>query len=400
MRVAFVNLITKTADLPKVALPTNLTGSLSPPSDQDLNVVEMSRSIVALGHEVDLYISDAFLPQRRWTPDPGMRIEYIPTRLKRAFPPTLAPLTPSLSRIVRQGGYDAVITTELFQVATLLTWLAAKGASTRTFVWQELDILMRGPAGYAQHLFYRSLGRKVARDLSLIVPRSRSARRHLLSEGIPEESIGRTVVHSGVDTDLFRPLDRDSSRRHHGLEDAESVILCLGRLHVNKGMDIMVRAMPALLKERPGTVLMIKGVGPQEVELKALAASLGLGSSVRFLTGHVSKEEMPSLFNSADLLAVTSRIDLFPFTSIESISCGVPVATSFERGLRTDLVEEGAAALLPADEQRLPGALSTLLADTARLRSMGRRGRELAEADFDFQVGAHRFARIFTGEIT
>ena len=398
MRVGFVNLITKTGDLPKVPLPSSDKGNLSPSSDQDLNVVEMSRSIVALGHEVDLYISDAFLPQSRCIPGSGMRIQYLPTRLKQVFPPTIAPITPSLSGIVRDGGYDAVVTTELFQTATLLTWLAAKGTGTRTFVWQELDILMRGPAGYAQDLFYRTLGRKVARDLCLIVPRSRSARQHLLSHGIPEESVGRTVVHSGVDTELFRPMDRESSRRGQGLEEAERVILCLGRLHVNKGMDIMVRAMPSILKEMPGTVLVIKGVGPQEPDLRALVARLDLAGSVKFLTGNVPRELMPTLFNSADLLAITSRIDLFPFTSIESIACGLPVATSFGRGLRTDLVEEGAAVLLPSDEEKLPDALLALLADTAMLREMGRRGRELAETDFDFRVGAQRFARILGGE--
>jgi len=65
--------------------------------------VEMSRSIVALGHEVDLYISDAFLPQSRCIPGSGMRIQYLPTRLKQVFPPTIAPITPSLSGIVRDG---------------------------------------------------------------------------------------------------------------------------------------------------------------------------------------------------------------------------------------------------------------------------------------------------------
>jgi len=76
LRVGFVNLITKTGDLPKVPLPSSDKGNLSPSSDQDLNVVEMSRSIVALGHEVDLYISDAFLPQSRCIPGSGMRYLY------------------------------------------------------------------------------------------------------------------------------------------------------------------------------------------------------------------------------------------------------------------------------------------------------------------------------------
>lgn len=400
MRVALVNLITKTADLPNVALPMGGMGSLSPATDRDLNVVEMARQVVGLGHEVDLFISEAFLPQQRWSPGPGLRIKYLPTPLRRLFPPPLAPFTPSLSRILREGNYDAVLTTELFQVATFLSWMATKGQRTKAFVWQELDVLMRGPAGSVQHRYYRTLGRRVARDIALIVPRSRSARAHLVDEGIALENIGTTVVHSGVDTRLFRPLDKEEARRRHGLDGAEGVILCLGRLHPNKGMDIIVRAMPQLLEERRGVVLVIKGTGPQEAELRHLVDELGLQGSVRFLTEQVSKEDMPSLFNCADFLAITSRIDLFPFTAIESISCGVPVATSFGRGLRTDIAEEGAAAILPSEEDMLPEAMAGLLADQARLRDMGRRGRKLAEEDFDFKVGARRFAGILSGGLT
>jgi glycosyltransferase involved in cell wall biosynthesis len=300
--------------------------------------------------------------------------------------------------MLRQGDYDAVISTELFQVGTGISWMATKGSGTKAFVWQELDVLMRGPAGSAQHWYYRTLGRQVARGMARIIPRSRSARAHLLGEGIPPEQVATTVVHSGVDTELFRPMDKEPSRAKHGLEGAESVILCLGRLHSNKGMDIMIRAMPGLLRERKGTVLVIKGRGPQEEELKRMVKKMGLERSVLFLAGHVPKQEMPSLFNSADVLAVTSRIDLFPFTAIESISCGTPVATSFARGLKTDMVDEGAAALLPADEEKLPVELAALLADEGRLRQMGRRGRELAESDFDFSVGASRLIRIFSGE--
>jgi len=97
------------------------------------------------------------------------------------------------------------------------------------------------------------------------------------------------------------------------------------------------------------------------------------------------------------MLAVSSRIDLFPFTAIEANSCGVPVATSFARGLKTDIVEKGGGFILPEDEPGMTGKLVELLSDKAQLRSVGASSRQLAETEFCFKVGAQRLVQIFGG---
>ena len=397
MKIAMVSLITKTADLPQKAVPPMVAGNLAPQSDCDLNIVELARHVALLGHEVTVFAADAFLPKERCPPEKGLSIDYLTTRAKGALPPAIWPFTPSLAGRVARDRYDVIMTTELFQPATLLAWWANKGLAGRAFVWQELDILWRGPAGKVQHAYYRSLGRKVAQDSTGIITRSISARSHLEEEGVPSRKISRKVVHSGVNCDRFRPLDRSRARSRFGLEGFEDVLLCVGRLHPNKGMDRLVNIMPRLLEERKDAVLVLKGTGPQEEELRRLVASLGMDEHIRIITEHIPLDDMPWLFNSADMLAVSSRIDLFPFTAIEANSCGVPVATSFARGLKTDIVEKGGGFILPEDEPGMTGKLIELLSDKAQLRSVGVTSRQLAETEFCFKVGAQRLVEIFGG---
>lgn len=129
-----------------------------------------------------------------------------------------------------------------------------------------------------------------------------------------------------------------------------------------------------------------------------MVGALGLQDKIRIITEVIPRDEMPYLFSAADMLVVTSRIDLFPFTAIESISCGVPVATSFARGLKTDIVDQGAGMMLPEGLGGISDELANLLEDKQRLRSAGIKGRELALKDFDFEVGAMRLERVFKGE--
>jgi glycosyltransferase involved in cell wall biosynthesis len=392
MKIALVNPITMTADLQTSKFP--LIDHM-PQTDCDLNIVEMARRVARMGHDVTVFAADAFLPKERCPDEDGLHIEYLPTRLKQVFPPAVCPMTPALVQHIKRDGYDAVMLEELFSPATLLGWWAKKGVSGRFFIWQELDTLMRGPAGIAQHYYYRFLGRRVSSDASSIIPRSIFARRHLEAEGIPSNKINAKIVHSGVDCARFRPTNRQKARDHFKLDGFEDVLLCVGRLHPSKGIDRMLRSMPDILKQRKNAVLVLKGTGPQEGEIRSLIAELALGENVRIMTERMPIEDMPLLFNCADILTITSRNDLLPFNAIEAISCGIPIANTLDCGLRTDIVEQGGGVMLPEDEKDFSKELSALLADKDRLRQIGHRARQLAEEDFDFGVGARRLVEIF-----
>ena len=96
MRIGLVNLITKTADVQANASVMRTQG-LRPGTDTDLNIVETGRRLVKRGHEVTVFVADTYRPERSGDLG-GVKVEYIPVRLSRVFPPSLAPLTPSLLR--------------------------------------------------------------------------------------------------------------------------------------------------------------------------------------------------------------------------------------------------------------------------------------------------------------
>ena len=169
---------------------------------------------------------------------------------------------------------------------------------------------MHGTMGRLQRDFYRTLGRSMVRGCTAIVPRSMSAKQHLISNGIPEEKIS-DIVHTGIDTQIFHPLNKELCRKRFGLDNGAHVIISAGRLHENKGMDLLIRAFHYIHNEDPAAHLLIKGNGAQELELRSLIAKLDLQDSVRIVTEHLSRDDMVSLYNCADLMAITSRTDFF-----------------------------------------------------------------------------------------
>lgn len=388
MRIGLVNLVTKSSEI--LSEPTAMVkaSNLAPASDAGLNIVEIGRRMVSRGHDVRVFVSDAFKPKSPMSGEEKLRIVYVATRLTRLSPPALAPLTPSLGRILRDEKFDVVQSGELFQPGTVLSWLGSPSKAS-FFVWQELDVLMRSPLGYAQSAYYRTIGRAIVNRCSSLIPRSVSARDHLIRHGIREDRISQ-VVHSGVDTRIFRPLDRQECMAKFGIDGKEAVVLTAARLDPIKGLDLLIRAMAGVSKEIPRSVLVIQGDGPAYPDLKHLVDSLGLEDHVRFIRESFPHSEMPPLYSIADVFAVTSRIDLFPFVAIEAISCGVPLATSFSRGLKTDIVDRGGGVMLPQEAGAMGDSLVSLLQDRGRLAEISRRCRGLAEEDFDFEVCADR----------
>jgi glycosyltransferase involved in cell wall biosynthesis len=394
MKIGLVNLITKTADVQADGSVLR-SGGLRPGTDQDLNIVDTARRLASRGNEVTVYIADTYRPEH--PADLGrIRVRYMPTRLSWMFPPSLAPLTPSLGRTIRSEDLDVVQSGEVFQPATVLAWFASRSPGPAMFIWQELDTYMRGPLGLVQKQFYNTLGKGVVRGCRRLIPRSLSARQHLLDAGVPSEKIA-AVVHSGVDTSLFRPMNKQESRERFGIDEDRNVLLSIGRMHENKGMDILVRTMCHMRAGDPDCLLVLKGTGPQEQYLRSLVRDLKLEENVTIMTERLEATDMAALYNAADLLTVASRNDLFPFTAIEAIACGVPVATSFARGLKTDIVDRGAGAMMAAEPEAMAKDLHVLLGDPVRLDQLGRTARELALKDFDFEVGAGRLHNIYAG---
>ncbi|MBX9712396.1 MAG: glycosyltransferase [Pseudomonadaceae bacterium] len=119
---------------------------------------------------------------------------------------------------------------------------------------------------------------------------------------------------------------RDDARAHLGLPQDAWVVGNVGRLHPDKDQATLIRGFAQTLPQLPaGSLLAIMGSGRLEAELKALAAELGVSTSVRFL-GQVAQGRR--YFKAFDVFALTSDHEPFGMVLLEAMAAGVPVICS------------------------------------------------------------------------
>ncbi len=191
------------------------------------------------------------------------------------------------------------------------------------------------------------------------------------------------VISNGVDTARYCPGPPDEQvRARYGLRRDRPVILSVGRLSPEKGLDVLIDAAAAL---RCPAQVAIAGTGPQEAQLRARAARLGLAGRVTFL-GFVPDADLPAVYRLADMFAIASGAELQSLTTLAAMAAGLPVVAA-AAGALAELVRHGSTGLLftPGDAAGL-AARADLLAGDAGLR------RDLAAAALQV-AGTHERRR-------
>ncbi|MCP4002759.1 MAG: glycosyltransferase family 4 protein [bacterium] len=157
-------------------------------------------------------------------------------------------------------------------------------------------------------------------------------------------------------------------------------LLVVSRLAPEKGVDVLLRALPKIEVDGRPAILRIVGSGESEAELRQLASQLGLEQRVIF-DGHVSVgEELFARYASARLLVIPSHTEGVPKTAFEAMAFGRPVLATAVGGLPEILgEEEDRGRLIPAGDPALMAhAANELLADPERLERMGTSARSFA----------------------
>lgn len=171
-----------------------------------------------------------------------------------------------------------------------------------------------------------------------------------------------SVIPSGIDTSTFRPqyLCRPSVLARVGVADMGGpLIVFSGRLIEIKGVDVLLRAATHYQRSEPRLMTLIAGMGSASAQLQALARELGL-LHVHFL-GQLGRDELPALYDIADLAVVPSRVDAMPLAALEALACGTPVLASRVGGL-PDVVSPGMGRLVqPGDHLALASAIQELV---------------------------------------
>jgi glycosyltransferase involved in cell wall biosynthesis len=188
----------------------------------------------------------------------------------------------------------------------------------------------------------------------------------------------------GVDKALFNPGRRSMAwRRSVGIGDDEVVIGFVGRLVLEKGLDMVAAATAELTRRGVAHRLLVVGEGPARARFAEMAPE---GLFVGFLEG----EALATAFASADMLLNPSVTETFGNINIEALASGIPVVAADASG-SVCIIEDGVTGrLVPAaDVMGFADALEGYLRDGAARAAAGRAGLEAAKAyDWDAINGA------------
>jgi glycosyltransferase involved in cell wall biosynthesis len=148
--------------------------------------------------------------------------------------------------------------------------------------------------------------------------------------GLPFEKIN--VVPNGVNLNLFTGVERDYEFRRKYAMDNEKIILFMGRLVYEKGVQHLIAAMPKILNGYHDAKLIIAGKGGMMDELRAEVDALGISNKVYF-AGYLNGKDVAKMYKAADISVFPSTYEPFGIVALEAMLSENPVVVSDIGGL-------------------------------------------------------------------
>jgi len=247
---------------------------------------------------------------------------------------------------------------------------------------------------YKEGLFLRFAARGMTKA-DRIITISRFSKQEIVRVlGYPQENID--VVYPGIDHHRYKPGPKQKSiMQKYGLGEKQKVVLYVGLDQSRKNLPTLIKAF-GRLKECGLDICLLK-VGRQQSDqerkkLLELIEELQLQEDVKF-TGYVPEDDLPHVYNSADVLVFPSTYEGFGLPPLEAMACGCPVITSSAAAL-PEVVGDAAIMLEPYDIEGLAGKMYEVLTSQEIRKDMISKGLERAR-EFDWGKTAHETAEIY-----
>lgn len=319
--------------------------------------------------------------------DPGIE-QY---RLRRKYD---LRLVMKLARTVRTGNYD-IVHVHLFP-ALFHTALLSLFINQQPYLYSEHSVLNRRRS--IQVL--KPVDRFLYSRFRQIVPVSEEVRR-ALSGWLPDLQEKMRVVPNGVDARFLSVPAGDvlALRRELGLRNDEQVVLFAGRLIWEKGVDVLMAALPRLVLEVDHPVrILIAGDGPVRARLEKESRQFIFPLKVSFLG---NRSDMPRLFALADLLVMPSRWEGLPMVLLEALAARTPVVATPVGGIPEVLSHDHSGWIVPRENpQALAEGIARLLKSEELRRRLSDSAFQLFEERYSSQVTISRLIQIYQENVS
>jgi len=207
---------------------------------------------------------------------------------------------------------------------------------------------------------------------------------------IPGEKI--EIIPNGIVIGkLRRSLDAGRVKERYGIHPLAPVILFCGRMCYQKGPDLLVRAIPDVLRERWDAKFVFVGDGDMKWECERLARELGVEHACRFL-GYVPSSTKEDLMNACDIICLPSRNEPFGVVVLEAWDAGKPVVAT-EAVTIIKNFEDGLLAYIQPES--LAWCIKRMLNNPDEMKKLSAAARARLEHDFSWDKIAEMTVRVY-----
>jgi glycosyltransferase involved in cell wall biosynthesis len=220
-----------------------------------------------------------------------------------------------------------------------------------------------------------------------------AAKRYVAVGAVPPGRVN--YLPNGYDFSAKLPTeDSIAIRQQLGIGD-EFLWLTAGRLHQQKGYDLLLDAFDRLLRDVPNVRLAIAGDGPEAAALRAQLARLDLGGAVTMLG---DREDVPALLAAADGFVLSSRWEGLPVVLLEAAAAQLPIVATDVGGNSEVVVPKLGGVLTDVSAAAIATGMAQVvgLSPAARL-DVGRALRDQARARFDLPGILERWQELYDG---
>ena len=223
--------------------------------------------------------------------------------------------------------------------------------------------------------------------------------------GLPPEKA--EIIHPIANTDLFKPWEHGNELREvHNIPEDHKIILCVQRIDSKSGHLQLIKAMPEIIKNFPKVKLMFVGGesltskiskerAEYEDEVHSAIKSLGLEEYVIF-TGTVDYEKLPLYYNSADIVALTSKNEGFGLAVTEGMACGKPIIGTNVPGIALQIKDKVNGFLVEVgDFDKTAQRIMDLLKNKKLRERMGKESLRIVKSNFEMSKGIDRHYQLY-----
>ena len=202
-----------------------------------------------------------------------------------------------------------------------------------------------------------------------------------------------TPISNGVDTKMFNPKnDGAYLRDKFSLPDKKTVIYT-GRICAEKNLDVLIHAIPNILKNVDAHFLLCGSGGGYKDQMKQLVKKLEIEDHVTFID-FLSWEDYPNIYSAADVFIMPAEAELQSIVTLEAIACGLP-AVVVDRGAVHELVKNDNGFVFPSkNSEVLSEQISKILIDDKLAKQMSRKSLELVK-EHNMAFVASKFEKIY-----